>query len=224
MSEFKRNLRLGWRNILKNKFFSFLNIGGVAIGIAVTTLILFWVVDELSFDKFNANLGQMYQVYEHQEFPDGQDLYTGCTPFPLANELKQTYPEIENATTYTNLYGLPVKYETTEYKDISLTLADQEFMNIFSFDLIEGDLNAIQAPDKILITPKIARLFFPNESPIGKMLTINGTYSLTVGAIIDYPKDHSSTQFDILASIKLAEQLGADLTRWEITGLLPVCC
>jgi hypothetical protein len=106
MSEFKRNLRLGWRNILKNKFFSFLNIGGVAIGIAVTTLILFWVVDELSFDKFNANLGQMYQVYEHQEFSDGQDLYTGCTPFPLANELKQTYPEIENATTYTNLYRI----------------------------------------------------------------------------------------------------------------------
>ena len=214
MSEFKRNLRLGWRNILKNKFFSFLNIGGVAIGIAVTTLILFWVVDELSFDKYNANLGQMYQVYEHQVYSDGQDLYTGCTPFPLANELKQTYPEIENATTYSNLGGLPVKYETTEYKDISLTIADKEFMNVFSFELIEGDLNAIEAPDKILITPKIAQLFFPNESPIGKTLTIYGSYNLTVGAIIDYPKDHSSTQFDILASIKLAEQLGADLTRW----------
>ena len=214
MSEFKRNLRLGWRNILKNKFFSFLNIGGVAIGIAVTTLILFWVVDELSFDKYNANLGQMYQVYEHQVYSDGQDLYTGCTPFPLANELKQTYPEIKNATTYSNLGGLPVKYETTEYKDISLTIADKEFMNVFSFELIEGDLNAIEAPDKILITPKIAQLFFPNESPIGKTLTIYGSYNLTVGAIIDYPKDHSSTQFDILASIKLAEQLGADLTRW----------
>ena len=214
MSEFKRNLRLGWRNILKNKFFSFLNIGGVAIGIAVTTLILFWVVDELSFDKYNANLDQMYQVYEHQVYSDGQDLYTGCTPFPLANELKQTYPEIENATTYSNLGGLPVKYETTEYKDISLTIADKEFTNVFSFELIEGDLNAIEAPDKILITPKIAQLFFPNESPIGKTLTIYGSYNLTVGAIIDYPKDHSSTQFDILASIKLAEQLGADLTRW----------
>ena len=214
MSEFKRNLRLGWRNILKNKFFSFLNIGGVAIGIAVTTLILFWVVDELSFDRYNANLDQMYQVYEHQVYSDGQDLYTGCTPFPLANELKQTYPEIENATTYSNLGGLPVKYETTEYKDISLTIADKEFTNVFSFELIEGDLNAIEAPDKILITPKIAQLFFPNESPIGKTLTIYGSYNLTVGAIIDYPKDHSSTQFDILASIKLAEQLGADLTRW----------
>ncbi|MDX8339090.1 FtsX-like permease family protein [Draconibacterium sp. IB214405] len=214
MSEFKRNLKLGWRNILKNKFFSFLNIGGVAIGIAVTTLILFWVVDELSYDKFNDNLAQMYQVYEHQVYSDGQDLHTGCTPFPLSNELKQTYPEIENATTFTNLGGLPVKYETTEYKDISLTLADKEFMNIFSFDLIEGELNAIEAPDKILITPKIAQLFFPNESAIGKPLTIYGNYTLTVGAIIDYPKEHSSTQFDILASVKLAEQLGADLTRW----------
>nr|WP_319265455.1 ABC transporter permease [uncultured Draconibacterium sp.] len=214
MSDVKRNLKLGWRNILKNKSFSFLNIGGVAIGIAVTTLILFWVVDELSFDKFNTNLGRMYQVYEHQIYSDGQDLHTGCTPFPLANELKQIYPEIENATTFTNLGGLPVKYETTEYKDISLTLADEEFMNIFSFELIEGDLNAIEAPDKILITPKIAQLFFPNESAIGKMLTIYGNYTFTVGAIIDYPKEYSSTQFDILASVKLAEQLGADLTRW----------
>ncbi|WP_347840399.1 ABC transporter permease [uncultured Draconibacterium sp.] len=214
MSDFKRNLKLGWRNILKNKFFSFLNISGVAIGIAVTTLILFWVVDELSFDKFNTNLEQVYQVYEHQVYSDGQDLHTGCTPFPLANELKLNYPEIENATTFTNLGGLPVKYETTEYKDISLTLADKEFMNIFSFELIEGELNAIEAPDKILITPKIAQLFFPNESAIGKMLTVYGNYTFTVGAIIDYPKEHSSTQFDILASIKLAEQLGADLTRW----------
>lgn len=215
MSDYKRHLKLGWRNILKNKFFSFLNIGGIAIGIAVTTLILFWVVDELSYDKFNDKLGQIYQVYEHQIYSDGQDLHTGCTPFPLANELKQIYPEIENATTFTGLGGLPVKHETTEYKDISLTLADKEFMNIFSFELIEGDLNSIEAPDKILITPKIAGLFFPNESAIGKTLTIYGNYTFTVGAIIDYPQKHSSTRFDILASIKVAEKLGADLTRWR---------
>lgn len=214
MSTFKRNLKLGWRNILKNKFFSFLNIGGVAIGIAVTTLILFWVVDELNFNKFHANLGQIYQVYEHQIYSDGQDLHTGCTPFPLSNELKTTYPEILNATTYTQLGGQPVKYKTKEFKDIPLLLADKEFTNIFSFDILEGDAKALESPDQIMITQKVVDLFFEGESPIGKVLTIYGNHDFTVGAVIDCPEKNSSINFDILASIKVAEALGADLTRW----------
>lgn len=214
MSTIKRNLKLGWRNILKNKFFSFLNIGGVAIGIAVTTLILFWVVDELNFDKFHKNLGQIYQVYEHQIYSDGQDLHTGCTPFPLSNELKSTYPEITNATTYTNLGGQPVKYKTKEFKDIPLLLADKEFTNIFSFEIIEGDVKALESPDQIMITPKVVDLFFNGESPIGKVLTVYGNHDFTVGAVIKCPEQNSSINFDILASIKVAETLGADLSHW----------
>ncbi len=214
MSTFKRNLKLGWRNILKNKFFSFLNIGGVAIGIAVTTLILFWVVDELNFNKFHKNLEQIYQVYEHQIYSDGQDLHTGCTPFPLSAELKSTYPEVINATTYTNLGGQPVKYKTKEFKDIPLLLADKEFTNIFSFEIIEGDVKALQSPDQIMVTPKVVDLFFAGESPIGKVLTVYGSHDFTVGAVIKCPEKNSSVNFDILASIKVAEALGADLTQW----------
>ncbi len=215
MSTFKRNLKLGWRNILKNKFFSFLNIGGVAIGIAVTTLILFWVVDELNFDKYHKNLSQIYQVYEHQIYSDGQDLHTGCTPFPLSNELKTTYPEVINATTYTILGGQPVKYKTIEFKDIPLLLADQEFTNIFSFDVIEGDALALENPDQIMITPKMVDLFFDGESPIGKVLTVYGNHDFTVGAVVSCPEKNSSINFDILASIKVAETLGADLAQWR---------
>ncbi|WP_346857489.1 ABC transporter permease [uncultured Draconibacterium sp.] len=214
MSTFKRNLKLGWRNILKNKFFSFLNIGGVAIGMAVTTLILFWVVDELNYDKYHKNLSQIYQVYEHQIYSDGQDLHTGCTPFPLSSELKSTYPEILNASTYTNLGGQPVKYENKEYKDIGLMLADKEFTNVFSFEITEGDANTLESPDQIMITQKVVDLFFDGKSPIGKVLTVYGNYKFTVGAVINCPEKNSSINFDILASIKVAEALGADLTRW----------
>ncbi|WP_340113101.1 ABC transporter permease [Maribellus mangrovi] len=214
MSAIKRNLKIGWRNILKNKFFNFLNIGGVAIGMAVTTLILFWVVDELSYDKFHTNIDQIYQIYEHQVYSDGQDLHTGCTPFPLSSELKQNFPEVENATTFTFLGEQPVKYETIEYKNIPLMLADNEFLNVFSYNIIEGDVNTLETPDKIMITPKIAELFFPNESAIGKVLTVYGSFDFTVGAVIDYPRKHSSFEFDILASVKVAENMGADLTRW----------
>ncbi|MDX1284906.1 MAG: ABC transporter permease, partial [Draconibacterium sp.] len=214
MSTIKRNLKIGWRNILKNKFFNFLNIGGVAIGMAVTTLILFWVVDELSFNKYHDNINKIYQVYEHQVYSDGQDLYTGCTPFPLSNELKQNYPEVLNATTFTFLGEQPVKYQTIEYKNIPLMLADKEYLNIFSYNIIEGDANALEAPDKIMITPKIAKLFFPDESAVGKVLTIYGSYNFTVGAVIDYPQKHSSFNFDVLASLEVAKQMGADFSRW----------
>ena len=89
-------------------------------------------------------MDQIYSVYEHQIYSDGQDLYTGCTPFPLSQELKTNYPEVINATTYTNLGGQPVKYETTEFKDILLILVDKEFLNIFSFEIIEGDAKALE--------------------------------------------------------------------------------
>ncbi len=214
MSTFKRNLKLGWRNILKNKFFSFLNIAGVALGIAVSTLILFWVVDELNFDKYHKNLSQIYQVYEHQVYSDGQDLHTGCTPFPLSNELKTNYPEVLNASTYTQLGGQPVKYQTTEFKDIGLLLADTAFTSIFSFEILEGDAKALHSPDQIMITPKVVDLFFKDESPIGKVLTVYGSYEFTVGAVIACPEKNSTINFDILASIKVAEKIGADLTRW----------
>lgn len=210
----KRNIKIGWRNILKNKFFSFLNIGGVAIGIAVTTLILFWVVDELNFDKHHTNLDQIYQVYEHQIYSDGQDLFTGCTPFPLSNELKTNYPEVINATTYTFMGSQPVKYETTEYKEIPLLLADKEFLNIFSFEILEGDANTIEAPDRIIITKKLADRFFPEESAIGKVVTIYGSFDFTIGAVIDYPRENSSMEFDVLASLEVAKNMGADFSRW----------
>lgn len=181
---------------------------------AVTTLILFWVVDELSFDKFHKNINQIYSAYEHQIYSDGQDLYTGCTPFPLSQELKSNYPEILNATTYTYLGGQPVKYETQEFKDIPLVLVDKEFLNIFSFEVLEGDPNALDAPDKIMITPKVADLFFKDESAVGKMITIYGNHTFTIGAVVSDPGKHSSIDFEILASIEVAQALGADLTSW----------
>ncbi len=70
-----RNLRIGWRNIRKNGIFSVINITGLSLGIAVVTLILFWVVDELSFDKFHKNIDRIYTVYEHQQYSEGQEFY-----------------------------------------------------------------------------------------------------------------------------------------------------
>ncbi len=98
-----RNLIIVWRNIRKNAILSIINIAGLSIGIVAATLILFWVVDELNYDKFHKSIGQIYSVYEHQQYSDGQELYTYCTTFPLGIELLEKYSEIKNATTFCNV-------------------------------------------------------------------------------------------------------------------------
>ena len=209
-----RNILVGWRNIQKNGIFSIINISGLSIGIAIVVLILFWIVDELNFDKSHKNLEQIYTVYEHQQYSEGQELFTNCTPFPLSQELLKTFPEIKNATTYTNIWDQLIKYGDKEYKQGPVISADSNFLKIFTFNVLEGDPNALSSNDKMIISEEMAHLFFGNESAIGKMLTINGQGSYTVGAVIESQKTNTSIKFKALIPIDYLKSLGADLTQW----------
>jgi ABC-type antimicrobial peptide transport system permease subunit len=209
-----RNIIVGWRNIRKNGIYSVINISGLALGMAVVVLILFWVVDELSFDKYHLNLDRIYTVYEHQQYSEGQELYTDCTPFPLSSELTKNYAEVELATTFTNLYTQLIKYEDKEYKEGPVICTDNNFLKIFSFNILEGDSNALSSPDQIIITDELAKLFFKDQSAIGKVLKFNNEYSFTVGAVISAQKNNSTLNFKILAPLKVVENFGADLTQW----------
>ncbi len=217
MNTFKRNIIIGWRNILKNKVVSLINITGVAIAIAVSSLILFWVVDELNFDKFHKRLDHIYTVYEHQQFSDGHELYTHCTPFPLAKELKSNFAEVLNATTFTNVgeMKLPVKVDNKEFKEGPIVFADEEFLNVFSFELLSGDKNALKTKDQILITDKLATKLFGEQSPIGKVINLLGEHTFQIGGIIKDPGNQSSIKFNIIAPLLCLETYGADFTSWN---------
>ena len=208
------DLRIGWRNIKKNGIFSIINVAGLSLGIAVVTLILFWVVDELNYNKFHKNLDHIYTVYEHQQYSDGQELFTACTPFPLAKELVNVFSEVENATTFSNLGKQLIRYGDKEYKDGPLICTDNEFLKIFSFDIVQGDVNALSAPDKIIINEEIATLLFGNEPALGKMIRLNDRHDYSVGAVVKTDKQKSTIDFKILVPLQLVEAYGADLNRW----------
>ena len=209
-----KNLRIGWRNIKKNGIFSVINITGLSLGIAVATLILFWVVDELSFDKFHKNSDRIYTVYEHQQYSEGQELFTYCTPFPLSREFVNSYSEVENATTFANVGEQLIRYEDKEYKEGPVICADSAFLNVFSFEITEGDKNTLQAPDKVIINQEVATLLFGTEPAVGKMIKFNDELSFAVGAVVNTENLNSTIDFKILAPLKLVESYGADLTRW----------
>ena len=209
-----KNLRIGWRNIKKNGIFSIINITGLALGIAVVVLILFWVVDELNYDKFHKNIDRIYTVYEHQQYSEGQELFTFCTPFPLGQEFVNQFSEIENATTFAYVGEQLIQYEDKEYKEGPVICADSAFLNVFSFEITDGDKNALRAPDKVIINKEVAVLLFGNKPAVGKMIQFNDTLSFTVGAVVNTNKLNSTIEFKILAPLKLLESFGADLTRW----------
>lgn len=210
-----KNLRIGWRNIRKNGIFSVINITGLSLGIAVVTLILFWVVDELNYDKFHKNIDRIYSVYEHQQYSEGQELYTRCTTFPLGKELLDKYSEIENATTFCNVGDHLIRVEDKEFKLGPIVCADNEFLNVFSFEIVEGDKNALLSPEKIIINEETANQLFGDQSAIGKSIKINDEHIYTVGAIARTAKKNTNVNFKILTPLNFMEKaFGSNLESW----------
>ncbi len=146
-------LKIAFRNILRNKVYSFINISGLAIGMAACILILLWVTNELSFNKFNKNLDRIYLVPQTQHYQTIGDFTVEPTPFPLAQVLKQVYPEVEYSTRYEYFWGKQVLGHDNTFFNERVNFADSSFFKIFSFAFLAGDPNtALRDPNSIVIT------------------------------------------------------------------------
>ncbi len=197
----KNYLLIAFRNILRNKLFSGVNILGLAFGICSALLIFLWVNDELEYDHFHANIDRVYRVMENQQYTDGRRYTFSSTPGPMAPFIKDKFPEIEKASRFTwdvtNLFQLDDKsfYETGRY-------VDPDFLDMFSFPLIKGDPKGFKEKYGIIITEKLAKKYFGEEDPIGKTLLLNTKSSFVItGVMKDVPKN-SSIQFDYLLNFQ----------------------
>ena len=174
--------KLAIRNIMKYKFFSAINILGMSVGIAACLLILLYVVDELSYDRFHAKADRIYTVGLHGKI-GGQDIMVSNTCPPMAEALVKEVPGVEQATRIANFWGAPtLKYEDKAFTEEKIFHADSNFFNFFSYKLLEGDANtALLEPNSVVLTKSIATKYFGNESALGKLIAIGGeqTYKVT---------------------------------------------
>ena len=200
--------KLAFRNILKYKFFSAINVLGMSIGIAACLLILLYVVDELSYDRFHANVDRIYQVGLHAKIGD-QDINTANTCPPMAETLVKEVPGVEQATRITRFWGAPtLKYEDKVFTEDKIFHADSNFFEFFSFRLIEGDpKTALQEPNTLVLTESIATKYFGNESALGKLITVGGTQAYKVTGITPDAPRNSHFIYNVLLSGASAEQL-----------------
>jgi putative ABC transport system permease protein len=196
---FKNYLKITVRNIKKNKGYSFINIFGLAIGMACCILILIWVKDEWSFDRFHANADAIYRVTEHQYDSSGDYFPVAVTPWPLAEGLKNDLPEIaESARLRIVSWGL-ISYKDKKFYEKDFVAVDPSFLKMFSFPLVKGDLStALTEPHTVLITRETAARYFGSEDPIGKVLTFHNVYDLKVTGLLEDVPHNSHIKFDFL--------------------------
>jgi len=153
---FKNYFKITFRNIIRQKTYSFINIAGLAVGMACFILISMWVQDELSFDRFHENIDQLYRVVDYEEYSNGEEVYFSQNAAPLGPILKEKYPEILEFTRYRRGGGI-VSYGDKKFNQNGFGFTDQSFFNLFSFPLIRGDKNTVLSdPYSIVITEEMA--------------------------------------------------------------------
>jgi putative ABC transport system permease protein len=206
----KNYLKISVRNLLKNKLFSSINIAGLAIGMACSILILLWVQDELSYDKFFKDSGSIFRVNWDYKWNGNEGIGPG-TPPPLAAKLINEIPEVTAATRIFPVQPMTMRYEDKFFNEDKIFGADSNFFNFFNFKLLSGNpKTALTEPNSVILTESIAKKYFGNESALGKIIfigdrnwEINKLYinAFKVTGVIENIPANTHLQFDILTSI-----------------------
>ncbi len=208
----KNFIKIAYRNLLRSKGFSFLNISGVAIGMASAMLILLWVQDELNFDRFHEKTDRIYMMYGRNKI-NGQLLAVSQTPEIMESTLKQNYPEVEDAVRYNNVTFLMTVGD--KHLNVQGAFADSGFLSTFSYPLLTGGSGSLLSEThNIVLTQALAKKFFGNESAIGKTVRIDSTDNFTVSGVLkDLPRN-TRFYFEYLLPWNYKVKLGWADSNW----------
>ena len=166
-------LRSAWRNIARHKFISFINIFGLTVGLTCCLLIITYLINELSYDRYNVNADRTYRVTRIFYSRNGEEnLHLSAVAPPFGPLLKTAFPDIEKVTRVLPNGTTVLKYKEKLFNEQNGFFADENFFNIFSANVIEGDKKkALYDPYNIMLTPEVAKKYFGNDNPINKTIT-----------------------------------------------------
>ncbi len=187
----KNYFKIAWRNLVKNKISSFINIGGLAVGMAVAMLIGLWIYDELSFDKQFRNQERIAQVIQNVSNNGEKDTWNQV-PFPLGDELRKSYAgDFKNIVMASN-----VSDHIVAFKEKILTISggyyEPGIVDMLSVHVFKGNGNGLDDPSSILLSQSSAKALFGNDNPIGKILKIDSRLTVKVAGIYQDPSPNSS--------------------------------
>ncbi len=209
-------IKIAFRNLVKNKVYSFINIFGLSVGMAVAMLIGLWIFDEMSANKHHKNYGSIYQVMMHQTF-DGHRGSQLALPYPMGEEMRNKYPDFQAVAMCD--WGA----------NRSLVLGNQKFLkdghyigaeaiDMFSLNVLNGDKNPLKEPYSIVLTEETAQTIFGKQDPIGKTIRVDNVVDLKVTAVVAKQPKNATLQFDYLMPWLLQAKIHPENIKREETS------
>jgi len=199
----RNHLTIALRNLRKHSLYSLINIIGLAIGVAASLVITLFVIDELSYDRYNDKFDRIYRVEAEVKF-GGNDFKMAYRSAPEASTLMRDYAEIESAVRFATVGSYLVRTLDAKenLKEKYVAWADSTFFDIFSINVIEGEAkSALKQPSSIVISKKIAEKYFPGKSALGQSLLLDNNYNAKITAVYENIPSASHFHFDIIFSM-----------------------
>jgi len=211
---FHNYLKIALRHIKRHKGYAFINIAGLAVGMASCILILIWVQDELSFDTFHKNADDIGRIIVHDQTAEGIQS-AALSPPPLAEYLISGYPEIVNATRFRIHNNWLMQSENKKFMEDGLAFVEPSFFEMFTFPIKGDPETALLYPNSLIITQSMAEKYFGEEDPIGKNIRANNRLDFVVTGVIQDIPENSHLSFQFAAPFSLLPELyDWDLSRW----------
>ena len=197
----KNYIKTAFRGLLKNKGFTAINVLGLALGLATCLLIVFYVFDELSYDRYNVNLDHIYRMNNDVKF-GGNEVSEPESPAPAAAALKADFPEIEQVTRFRQRGGNLVKKGDHNIQEDMMVYADPAIFKVFTLPMTDGDpATALKETHSVVINEKMALKYFNTTQAVGKVLTFNDTALYKVSGVIKNIPKQSHFDFDFFISM-----------------------
>ncbi len=212
----KNYIKIAFRHFKKQKGYSFINIAGLAVGMACCILIFLWVYDELSFDRYHENADNICRITYAEEIGGAYDHYA-VPPFVAAPTFAAELPEIITFTRLWQRSGL-ITYENKKFDETGIFYVDPDFFKIFSHEFIDGDPDtALDAPGSIVLTEDTAKKIFTDENPLGETVNLNADGDLKVTGIVKNVTRNSHFRFNYLVSMNTIRGRRAELLNTEFS-------
>lgn len=212
---YKNYFKVALRNLKKNKLYSFINVIGLALGMACCILILLWVQDELSYDRFHENADRLFRVVDHEVFTNGDFLIFTSNPPALALTLKDDYPEIVNTARYTGRGGRVIKHEDRVFKEDAFACVDPSLFEMFTFPFISGNAEtALSDPYGMVITEEMASKYFGTEEPMGKTIRVDNRLDFHITGVIRNIPSNSHLRFSFVIPFQTIQEFGRPNEGW----------
>jgi putative ABC transport system permease protein len=212
-------LLTAFRNIFRQKGYTFINVSGLAIGIVSCLFIVFYILDEVSYDRFHEKGDRIYRLFFDYTSPNGEVFSHAIGPYRLAAELDLRYPEIEQTVRLSYPFPMPVSFGDIEFMEDNIMLADENISDVFTFEMLGGDPStSLTEPFTCMISDVVAVKFFGEDDPLDKSLTMptpagEGEARIT-GVFRSFPAQ-SHIHPDILVSMKTAEYIFNDRQKFN---------